>query len=225
MIVFRMLLERGSLSHDPKLGTFTVKGSSDKPYVVTLYPKQFCSCPATSLCYHIIAVQLSLGMEISQERKKVNLSLLKRNTRNKAHKKSGRKRPTPGFVIHFHFVVFKKHLEDYDTEPAPDSLAKKKPEQPQDSQEDATDPDTIIQKVYVNIQYIYSSVLTKYSIFINTMYVYNPCRKILQENLVTQVLARKPLHMHVLQKQLLLLEVFMYMYMYVVYPCNFFSIK
>ena len=91
-----MLLERGSLSHDPTMGTFTVKGSSDKPYVVRLYPKQFCSCPATSQCYHIVAVQLSLGMDINQE-KKVNLSELKRNTKNKGRKKSGRKRRTPVF--------------------------------------------------------------------------------------------------------------------------------
>lgn len=96
-LTFRMLLKRGSLSHDPKMGTFTVKGSSDKPYVVRLYPKQFCSCPATSQCYHIVAVQLSLGMDINQEKKKVNLSELKRNTKNKGRKKSGRKRPTPGF--------------------------------------------------------------------------------------------------------------------------------
>ena len=57
-VFLRMLIEKGCLSHDPKMRTFTVKGSSDKPYVVKLYPKEYCSCPATSLCYNVIAVRL-----------------------------------------------------------------------------------------------------------------------------------------------------------------------
>lgn len=103
-VFLRMLIEKGCLSHDPKMGTFTVKGSSDKPYVVRLYPKEYCSCPATSLCYHVIAVRLSLGMEISQETKRVNLSQLKRNTRTKVYKKSGRKRPSPGITLNLKFL-------------------------------------------------------------------------------------------------------------------------
>ena len=48
-------------------------GLTNKPYVVTLHPKEYCSCPANSLCYHIIAVWLSVGMQLMQQIYLVNL--------------------------------------------------------------------------------------------------------------------------------------------------------
>jgi hypothetical protein len=51
---------------------------------------------------------MSVGLEDADPKKKVNLTLLRRNTRNRAHKKSGRKAPRPG---------------DYDVVPAPDACA------------------------------------------------------------------------------------------------------
>ena len=70
--IFKMMLvESGRLSHDPKMGTF-------KPHVVRLHPTAYCSCPATAMCYHIIALRLSIGMPVSSQSKKVNLTQLKR---------------------------------------------------------------------------------------------------------------------------------------------------
>ena len=73
-------------------------GSTGKPNVVKNFPTEFCSCPSSSQCYHIIAVKMSLGIQIEKP-KKVNLSQLRWNTRAKSQKKSGRKRPRPGKCI------------------------------------------------------------------------------------------------------------------------------
>lgn len=79
------------------------------------------------MCYHIIAVRLSIGMPVSSQSKKVNLTQLKRNTKAKGNRKSGRKRPRP---------------VDYDVDPAPDSFAKKKPAVPT-TEEDMTMVQTV----------------------------------------------------------------------------------
>ena len=83
------------ISFDHKLHVFTVKGVSGVPRVVTLFPKQTCSCPSTGECHHILAVQMSLGKEIEPKPSRRNLTQLRKNTRKKADKKSGRKRPRP----------------------------------------------------------------------------------------------------------------------------------
>ena len=57
----KSLLEAGKISFDPKLHLFNVLGSGDKPYVVRLFPKEYCSCPSKGQCYHIIAVKKSIG--------------------------------------------------------------------------------------------------------------------------------------------------------------------
>ena len=49
-------------SFDNKLHCFTVKGTSGVLRVVTLFPKENCSCPSTGECYHLMAVRLSIGM-------------------------------------------------------------------------------------------------------------------------------------------------------------------
>ena len=98
----RMLIRNGCISHDPKMGTFTVIGTGGKPHVVQIFPSETCSCPSVTQCYHIIAIKMSLG--ISHEKQtKVNLTRLRMNTRNRNQKKSGRKRPRPGtFVFNFY---------------------------------------------------------------------------------------------------------------------------
>lgn len=92
---FRLLIDNKCISHDPKLGTFTVIGTGGKPHAVKLFPVETCSCPSTSTCYHIIGVKMSLGIPFEQQTK-VNLTQLRKNTRCKSRKKSGRKRPRPG---------------------------------------------------------------------------------------------------------------------------------
>ena len=51
-----MIIENGNISHDCKLGVFTVQA-------VRLFPKETCTCPSASLCYHIMAVRMSIGMD------------------------------------------------------------------------------------------------------------------------------------------------------------------
>ena len=81
-------------------------GTTGNPHAVRLFPNESCTCPSSSVCYHIIAARLSIGMNLTNCSRKVNLSQLRRNTRSKKDKNSGRKRPRCG-----------------DYEPSPDSQA------------------------------------------------------------------------------------------------------
>lgn len=91
----KAILQADDLSYDTKLKVFNVKGSSGITRIVTVFPKPTCSCPSTTDCYHILAVKLSLGMEVTESHKKRNLTQLRRNTRSRKEKRSGRKRPRP----------------------------------------------------------------------------------------------------------------------------------
>ena len=93
------------------MGVFTVVGTTGKPHAIRLFPKESCTCPSTSRCYHILAVRMSIGLEDVDSKQKVSLSQLRRNTRSRGDKKSGRKAPRAG---------------DYDIVPAPDSSASTK---------------------------------------------------------------------------------------------------
>ena len=88
----RALVEENKISFNPKMHIFNVQGTNDVR-VVSLYPKEKCSCPADSLCYHILGVNLSLGATKMGVPKKRNLTQLCKNTRSRKDKKSGRKRP------------------------------------------------------------------------------------------------------------------------------------
>jgi len=76
--VYRAIIDRGDISHNEKLGVFTVLGTTGTPHVVRLFPKQSCSCPSTGLCYHIIAAQISIGIEVENAQLKINLTQLRR---------------------------------------------------------------------------------------------------------------------------------------------------
>ena len=90
----QQLLASNQISFDPKLHVFNVKGTSGVTRVVTIFPKESCSCPSTSGCYHILAVKLSLGAH-SEKPSTRNLTRLRSNTRSKKDKRSGRKKPRP----------------------------------------------------------------------------------------------------------------------------------
>lgn len=65
------------------------------------------ACPSTVECYHILAAKMYLGMdEDAGKQKKINLTQLRRNSRKRKSKKSGRKIPRIG---------------DCDVYPAPDA--------------------------------------------------------------------------------------------------------
>lgn len=103
----KLVIAENRISHDLKLGVFVVKNNEGKHNAVTLFPKQSCTCPSTCECYHILAAKLSVGLPCRDETKTINLSQLRRNTRSRKEKKSGRKKPC---------------LADCTINPAPDSL-------------------------------------------------------------------------------------------------------
>jgi len=82
-------------------------GSSGQPRVVTLHPKESCSCPSNATCYQILAARLSIGETGNDApEKKINLTQLYKNAGGKKEKKSGRKKP---------------RLGDYEIYPVPDA--------------------------------------------------------------------------------------------------------
>ena len=63
-----------------------------KTYSVQLFPKETCNCPSTTTCWHIITSKLSVGnLNVMPSERTLNLSQLKRNSRTRVDKKSGRK--------------------------------------------------------------------------------------------------------------------------------------
>ena len=84
----RRAIEGNKVSMDPKLHTFTIMGI-EHPHVVTLFPKETCSCPSTTECYHILAAKMNIGQEEQKERlRRLNLTQLRRNARSLRDKKS-----------------------------------------------------------------------------------------------------------------------------------------
>ena len=81
--------------HVPEAGSFVVEGSNGDKYSVQLYPKESCSCPSLATCYHILAVQMSIGVEELSEKRIYNLTQLRKNTRKRPNKRAGRKQPRP----------------------------------------------------------------------------------------------------------------------------------
>ena len=101
----RSVIENGHISLSARLRVFTIVGTAGNAHAVRLFPKESCTCPSTGLCYHIMAAKLSIGMNVLQNPPRVNLTQLRRNTRSKKDKTSGRKKPRLGDYV-----------------PAPDSL-------------------------------------------------------------------------------------------------------
>ena len=102
----KKVVDEGKVVHNPQLKVFTVIGTN-QPHAVTLFPKETCTCPSTTSCYHILAAKMSIGMNVQTIPSRWILRELRRKARLGKKKKSGRKRPRPG---------------DYDVVPAPDDL-------------------------------------------------------------------------------------------------------
>ena len=85
----RKRIEDGKIVHNAQLKVFTVSGSSGHHYVVTLHPKESCTCPAKKGCYHIIAAKMSIGMALEpKETTRVTLTQLRKNVRISRRKKN-----------------------------------------------------------------------------------------------------------------------------------------
>ena len=89
----KLILDGNNVSFDPKLHCFTVKGTSGLPRIVTLFPKETCSCPSTGSCYHLLAVKMSVGLPLQPKPSKNSLSQLRKSFTKSKKERSGRKRP------------------------------------------------------------------------------------------------------------------------------------
>ena len=91
----QLVLKSGDyINFDPKLHVFNVKGTSGVTRVVTMHPRETCSCLSTGSCYHILAAKMSLGIQVMTKPSRMNLTQLRKNTRSRKEKKSGKK-PRP----------------------------------------------------------------------------------------------------------------------------------
>ena len=82
-----------NITYDTKFGCFIVKQPKEVARVVTLFPKVKCTCQPTSECYHILAVKINLGMNVTETTKVKNLTKLRKNNKKRKGGRSGRKRP------------------------------------------------------------------------------------------------------------------------------------
>ena len=95
----QLVVKNDKISFDTKLRVFNVKGLSGITRVVNLFPRASCSCPSTNECYHILAAKMIMGMSESSKPVRRNLTQLRKNTRSRKDKKSGRKKPRPNDVM------------------------------------------------------------------------------------------------------------------------------
>jgi hypothetical protein len=101
-----LAIQNKKVTSVPERQSFIIEGSRGDSYAVKLFPNEKCQCPATNTCYHIIAAKMSIGMDPHNVKGKVSLTQLRKNSRKRVDKKSGRKKP---------------RLNDYDLIPAADS--------------------------------------------------------------------------------------------------------
>ena len=93
-----LIVENNNIVFNTKMSAFIVKGSKEVKRIVTLFPKEKCSCLSTGECYHIVAAKIRLGMMTEKEKVACNLTTLRKNARPKGEKRCGRKRPRPNDV-------------------------------------------------------------------------------------------------------------------------------
>ena len=89
----RRAVDTHNVTFEAQSRVWIVKGTTGTPRVVTLFPKATCSCPSANNCYHTMAVKMTLGIEDVSQKHNVSLTQLRRNTRSRKDKKSGRKKP------------------------------------------------------------------------------------------------------------------------------------
>jgi len=87
------IIEHQNISYNVKFGIFTIKQPKEVAKVVTLFPKVNCTCKPTGECHHILAVKISLGMNIGKKLNSSKLAQLRNNGKQIKEKRAGRKRP------------------------------------------------------------------------------------------------------------------------------------
>ena len=68
---------------------FNVQGTQGVVRIVTLHPKEMCSCPAGGTCYHIMAARLRIGMKEIPKSNEKDFSMLCKTAKGKSKQKSG----------------------------------------------------------------------------------------------------------------------------------------
>ena len=58
----QLIVSNLAVTFDAKLNVFNVNERSGEVRVVSLFPTEKCSCPASNICCHIIAAKLSIGI-------------------------------------------------------------------------------------------------------------------------------------------------------------------
>lgn len=98
------VLESNLLHIDTVSRRFVVRGPGE-PYFVCLFPQRKCQCGSTTTCFHLLAVEMFLGLTNSSTKKPGNIMLLRKRGRNKADSRSGRKRPRVKDTVKFKEVI------------------------------------------------------------------------------------------------------------------------
>ena len=100
----QLIVQNKKCLYQADLKTFVVQGT----HALKLFPKPSCTCPAKTMCYHIMAAKLYMGIEIPAKSKRITMTQLRRSARPKSNRRKGRKGP----------------LEEDEIEPAPDAKIK-----------------------------------------------------------------------------------------------------
>ena len=120
----KYVVDNDGVTQVPECDAFVVKGNNNKKYCVTLDPDT-CQCPSSTTCYHIMAVKMFLGQDISDDHREVSLRSLSKRSLKRSDKKSGRKRPRANDIDQIN--------------PAPDSKAASMDNELSDTTSQATD--------------------------------------------------------------------------------------
>ena len=78
----QLIVSNLAVTFDAKLHVFNVKGLSGEVRVVSLFPTEKCSCPASNICCHIIAAKLSIGINFTEKLNKRNLTQLRKKNKS-----------------------------------------------------------------------------------------------------------------------------------------------
>jgi hypothetical protein len=116
------VIKQKRILHVPEMGSWVVEGSSGDKYAVTLFPKPKCQCVAINKCYHILAAEMSVGIEDRTEKRVLNLTELRLNSRKRQNRIAGKKRPRP---------IDRYDAMQCEVNPAPDSKQSKRDEKNQ----------------------------------------------------------------------------------------------
>ena len=75
----------------PEAGAWIVTGSKHDRHVVTLGPKETCSCPSLGGCYHIIAARMCTGYDTNMQPKEFTFTQLAKISRKRQNRLPSKK--------------------------------------------------------------------------------------------------------------------------------------